>query len=183
MTWQLVGHFWIFATQVRVFLAQRWKTLFPQTDLSWVHIETVLTPIPWKLSNPIALTWQDMAVGRSVRWQVTYFCHLSACSMLGIEKLFPQTGLSWVVESWKIRSSGAFHKEWDRISRDDLRFPNVLLSLRPTLSEASCIPITPQVHFSQPGQQARPFCRCIGCPARWKKLLFRINTWEQARKA
>lgn len=45
-----------------------------------------------------------------------------------------------------------FTRRRDRISRDDLRFPNVLLSLRPTLSEASCIPITPQVHFSQPGQ-------------------------------
>ena len=72
------------------------------------------------------------------------------------------------LSSWKIRSSGAFHKERDRISGDDLRFPNVLLSLRPTLSEASCIPITPQVHFSQPGQQAGPSCRCIGGPARWK---------------
>ena len=110
-----------------------------------------------------------MAVRRSVCLLVTtHFWHLSACSMLSIEKLFPQTGLSWVVESWKIRSSGAFHKERDRISRDDLRFPNVLLSLRPTLSEASCIPITPQVHFSQPGQQAGPSCRCIGGPARWK---------------
>ena len=188
MTWQLVGHFWTFATQVRVFRAQHWK-VFPQTDLSCLaggaisirhHISSLCEfNLPKKLSQG----QYDLAVRRSVCLLVTtHFWHLSACSRRGIEKLSPQTGLSWVVESWKIRSSGAFHKEWDRISRDDLRFPNVLLSLRPTLSEASCIPITPQVHFSQPGQQARPSCRCIGGPARWKKSLFWIDTWEQARK-